>query len=109
MSEGKKPGWRVHLESVAAQGRAVTRRPGPELSADTTQLRQEHARYRTALEMIADGGAPQIAAEALGRRQSYDDLLRENQELECLVNSMAEMLGHVRAGTLLPSDIPSSE
>lgn len=113
---GKK--WRVDLEAISAQGRALRQTKetqeaddgstlvGPQGARALKTLYSEHARFKQALEMIAAGADVQVAQEALGTRRTYDELAEENRQLVELVNMYQGTLEAIRLGLLKAEDLP---
>jgi hypothetical protein len=92
-----KPGWQVDLEARAHHSRTLK-----SSTDDSTRIADEHvkslelelAKYKIALEVIASGQADvpfHVAAEALGQRPTYSDLLEQVEDLR-QINSVYSLI-----------------
>lgn len=101
----RKPGWQVDLEARANHGRALksTVHEAERVAEERdNELKAEHAKFKTALEVIASGEADapfHVAAEALGQRPSYADLLAQVEDLQQLNSVYLTILEAVKGGT----------
>lgn len=106
------PRWRVDLEGVAQRAKQMRETTdedtlvGPNGGQSLKQLRAEHAQFKQALEMIADGASTQIALDALGKRRPYDELVEENRQMAQLMELYEGTLQAIREGKLRAEDLP---
>lgn len=109
-----KPKWQVDLEAHKLHKQQVDEQLTLEQKASQTrdqleQLKAEHARFKAALEAIADGGSDHIAHVALGRRKSYEQLAEENHEMAQLIELMEATLRAIRLGEIQAPDLVFQE
>lgn len=102
------PGWRVDLERRKAHAKGLEQTSSAQ-TGGMRALQIEHAKFKAALELIADGADASVARQTLGRHRPYHELVDENKELLQLVELMEGTLKAIRLGHLKASDLPDDD